>query len=92
MTRKLMVFLAALTLSFAAVVATDSRASASPAPPPGVKADAWQYISDSVGLAIHFETNRKGERELVGTLMIRERSRWAPVRLAADSIGMVPAR
>lgn len=92
MARKGLVLAAALVLSIAAIAATDSRAAVSPPPPAGVEADAWQYISDSVGLAIRYETGRKGERELFGTVMVREGGRWQAVRFGSGPVGMVPAR
>ena len=92
MARKGLTTAAVLVLSIAAMAATDSRSAVSPPPPAGVQADAWQYISDSVGLAIRFETSLKGERELFGTVMVREGGRWQPVRVGSGPVGMVPAR
>ena len=92
MARKGLVMAAVLVLSIASIAATDSRTAVSPPPPAGVQADAWQYFSDSVGLAIRFETSRTGERELFGTVMVREGGRWQPVHFGSGPVGMVPAR
>lgn len=69
--------------------ANDSVFSETPA---GVTADEWHPISEALGLAVRYSTNDRGERRLVGVLMVKEGSRWQSVNVGQSVAGMVPAR
>lgn len=80
--------LAALTLAGSSL----ARGPVFSAPPPGVSADEWHPISETLGLAVRYERDARGQRELVGTLMVREANRWQKVDVAPNPVGMMPAR
>lgn len=83
-----LVFLAAL----AGFGVLSPRASVIVSPPPGVAADAWHPISETLGLAIRDERDRRGQRELFGTLMVRQEGRWQAVNVSPSPVGIAPAR
>lgn len=60
--------------------------------PAGVAADEWHPISETLGLVVRYASSERGERRLVGTLMVKEGRRWQPVIVNPPSAGMVPVR
>ena len=60
--------------------------------PAGVTADEWHPISETLGLAVRYAKDDRGDRRLVGTLMVREGSRWQSVSVGQSAAGLVPTR
>ena len=92
MVRQRAFFVAVLLIVVTAAGLSGSSGSVFSAPPAGVTADEWHPISETLGLAVRHERNVHGQRELVGTLMIKEGNGWQSVNVSPNPVGMVPAR